>query len=121
MCECLQHNITTDTETRHSHNTIHHIINNLLEREQPECRDKDCDTFLREAYRKGHVGIVRYLVSEQGCSTACQNENGNTPLLEVCSDGCLAIVEILLTAQNCSTASKERSRILLHFPATMAG
>ena len=35
---------------------------------EPESRDNDGDTPLYLAYRKGHVHIVRYLVSEQGCS-----------------------------------------------------
>ena len=50
----------------------------------PECRDKDGDTPLHEACCKGHVDIVRYLVSELGCSTVRQNENGDIPLLEAC-------------------------------------
>jgi len=32
-----------------------------------------------------YVDIVRYLVSELGCSTVCQNENGDIPLLEACA------------------------------------
>jgi len=57
----------------------------------PESRDKDGDTLLHEACCKGHLDVVRYLVSERGCSTACENKHGNTPLYVACRDGHLAI------------------------------
>ena len=56
-----------------------------------------------------------YLVSEWGCSTACQNKNGCTPLHEACRDGHLTFANILLTTQDCSAACKEHSRILVQF------
>ena len=62
------------------------------------------------------MDIVRYLVSELGCSTVCQNENGDIPLLEACEDRHLADVEILLTTQECNTACNVHStRSLLHY------
>ena len=47
-------------------------------------RDAHGDIPLHMACRNGHVDIVKYLVSEQGCSGACQNKNGNTPLHMTC-------------------------------------
>ena len=83
----------------------------------PESRDGDgyYDTPLYGACCEGHADIVRYLVSERGCSTACQNKDGDTPLLEACKTKRLPVVEILLTAQDCSTACKKHSRILLDY------
>ena len=81
----------------------------------PESRDCDGDTPLHEACRSGHLDVVRYLVSESGCSTARQNKNGYTLLLVACRNRCRAVVELLLTAQDCSTACNEHSRILLHY------
>ena len=62
----------------------------------------------------GHSDIVRYLVSELGCSTAYQNKHGNTPLLEACRYGPLTVVEILLTAPDCSTACKKCKNMLYY-------
>ena len=95
----------------------------------PESRDKDDDTPLhvacRESYaplhvacRESHVGIVRYLVSEQRCSTACQNKNGDTPLHKACRAGHLAVTEILLTGQDCSAACISKNNFgetVLHY------
>ena len=77
----------------------------------PESRDWYGDTPLYEACRGGHVEIVRYLVTERGCSTTCQKNN---PLLEACRKGHLDVVKILLTAQDCSTACNKYG-ILLHY------
>ena len=53
----------------------------------PESRDNDGDAPLYLASCKGHVHIVRYFVSDQGCSTACQNKNGDTLLHVACVEG----------------------------------
>ena len=42
----------------------------------PESWDWDDDTPLHEACRWGHLDVVRYLVSEGGCCTACWNKHG---------------------------------------------
>ena len=71
----------------------------------PESRDWWGDTPLYVASREGHVDIVRYLVSEQGCSTACQNKwNGDTPLHVACRKGHLSIVKALTSGQDCKAA-----------------
>ena len=82
------------------------------------CQNKNGYTPLREAYHNGHVDIVRYLVSEQGCSTACQNKNGDTLLHMACREGHLAVAEYLLTGQDCSAACVSKNtygRTLLHY------
>ena len=40
---------------------------------------------------------LRYLVSEQGCSTACQNKDGDTPLHVACKWNRTSIVQFLLS------------------------
>ena len=62
------------------------------------------DTPLYVASREGHVDIVRYLVSEQGCSTACQNKFGDTPLHVACRKRHLAMVKALTSGQDCKAA-----------------
>ena len=62
------------------------------------------DTPLYVASREGHVDIVRYLVSEQGCSTACQNKFGDTPLHVACRKRHLAVVKALTSGQDCKAA-----------------
>ena len=66
-----------------------------------ESRDNDGHTPLYAAYHKGHVVIVRYLVSEQGYSTACLKENGDIPLHVACGEGHLAMVKALTNGQDC--------------------
>ena len=81
----------------------------------PESReDESGDTPLHVACRCGHMDMVKYLVSEQGCSTACQNKDGDTPLLIACSKEHRAMVEILLTGQNCSIACNKHCETPLH-------
>ena len=70
----------------------------------PESRDGDGNTPLHEACHEGHVHIVRYLVSELGCSAACQNRYGDTPLHEACRGGYVDIVRYLVGERGCSTA-----------------
>ena len=52
------------------------------------------------------MDIVRYFVSERGCSTACQNKDGDTPLHVACSEGDVDIVKYLVSERGCSTASE---------------
>ena len=85
---------------------------------QLACMNKNGDTPLHVACRNSHVDIVRYLVSEQECSTACTNKNVDTPLHEACREGHLAMAEYLLTGPNCSAAciSKNKyGKTLLHY------
>ena len=70
----------------------------------PESRDDNCYTPLHVTCYNGHVDIVRYLVSEVGCSSACVNKDGDTPLHVACRAGKLGMAKILLTGQNCSEA-----------------
>ena len=56
------------------------------------------------ACREGHVDIVRYLVSEQGCSTTLQNMDGNTLLHKACREGRLPMVKALTSGQDCKAA-----------------
>ena len=70
----------------------------------PESMDWYGDTPLYLACYWGHVDIVRYLVSEQSCSTACQKKNGDTLLHEACTGGYLNIVRYLVSEQGYSTA-----------------
>ena len=71
-----------------------------------ECRDKDGDTPLHEAYRKSHVDIVRYLVNERGQSTSqyIDNSYGDTLLHGACREGHLAMVKALTSGQDCKAA-----------------
>ena len=62
------------------------------------------------ACRKDHVDIVRYLVSEQGCSTAYQNKNDDTLLHEACRVGHLAMVKALTSGQDCKAACNCRNK-----------
>ena len=70
----------------------------------PESKDNGGNTPLHVTSHKGRVDTVRYLVNEQGCSTACTNKKGDTPLCVACRAGHLAVTEILLTGQDCSAA-----------------
>ena len=45
----------------------------------------------------GHTGIVKYLVSEQGCSIVCENMSGDTPLHFACYNGHMGIVRYLVS------------------------
>ena len=76
------------------------------------------DTPLHLACYKGYVDIVSYLVSEQGCNTACQNSSGDTPLHEAFRQGNLHMVEILTRADDCKAAcsckNKHRGDTPLH-------
>ena len=77
--------------------------------EQYHCNPAQVDdTPLHEACREGHVGIVRYLVREQGCSTVCQNRYGNTPLHEACLRDQVDIVRWLISEQGCSTVHQNK-------------
>ena len=81
----------------------------------PESRDNNGGTPLHVACHKGHVDIVRYVVSEQGCSTVCQNKNGDTPLHVACYKGHVDIVRYLVSEQGCSTACQNKDgNIPLH-------
>ena len=51
---------------------------------------------------------MRYLVSEQGGSTACQNKDGNTLLHEACREGHVDIVRYLVSERGCSTACQNK-------------
>jgi len=66
----------------------------------PESRDENFgDTLLHEACREGYVDIVRYLVGERGCRTACQNNlNGDTPLHVACKYHNTDVVQFLLSS-----------------------
>ena len=74
------------------------------------CQNMYGDTPLHVACRKGHVDVVRYLVSEQGCSTACQNKNGDTPLHEACREGHLVMVKALTSGQYYKAASNSQNK-----------
>ena len=67
------------------------------------------DIPLHKACYWGHLDIVRYLVSEQGCSTACQNKNGDIPLHVACREGHVDIVRYLVSEQGCSTACQNKN------------
>ena len=56
------------------------------------------------ACHKGHVDIVRYLVSEQKCSVVCQNRKGDTSLHMACREGCLTMVKALTSGQDSKAA-----------------
>ena len=75
----------------------------------PESRDDDGDTPLHVACRRGHVDIVRYLVSEQGCSAVCQNKNGNTALHVACYWSHVDIVRYLVSEQGCCPAYQDKN------------
>ena len=64
------------------------------------------------------MDIVLYLVSEQGCNTACQNNDGNTPLHVACHEGYVDIVRYLVGERECSTSL--RVLYLVNELATMA-
>ena len=72
------------------------------------------DTPLHVACWNGHTDIVRYLVSEQGCSTACENMSGDTPLHLACYNGRVDIVRYLVSKQGCSTCQNKDGDTLLH-------
>ena len=50
------------------------------------------------------MDFVRYLVSERGCSTACQNNDGDTPLHVACHESHADIVRYLVYVQECSVS-----------------
>ena len=70
------------------------------------CKNKHRgDTPLHMACRDSqYVDIVRCLVNEQCCITACQDNVGDTPLHEALTQGHLAIVEMLARAEDCKAA-----------------
>ena len=70
--------------------------------------NKNRNTPLHFACCEGHTDIVRYLVSECGCSTACENMNGDTPLHLACCYGHTDIARYLVSECGCSTASQNR-------------
>ena len=74
----------------------------------PNCRDNNGDTPLHVACHKGHVDIVRYLVSEEGCSTACQNNDSDIPLRLAYNGGHVDIVRYFVSEQGCSTACQNK-------------
>ena len=55
------------------------------------------------------MDIVKYLVSERGCSTACQNKNGDTPLYVACREGHVDIVRYLVSEQGYSIACQNKN------------
>ena len=73
-----------------------------------KCRDRNGDTPLHLACYGRHVDIVRYLVSECGCSTACQNKVGDTPLHVACCKGHVDIVRYLVSELGCSTVCQNK-------------
>ena len=52
-------------------------------------------TPLHLASEKGHLDVVKYLVSEQQIDPLCEDEYGNTPLHGACAGGHQAVVEVL--------------------------
>ena len=74
------------------------------------CPNKKGDTPLHEACRM-HVDIVRYLVSEQECSTTLQNKDGDTPLHVACRRDRTGVIQFLLSTGRvdpwCKNASNQ--------------
>ena len=94
------------------------VVRMLVETEyccDPRLRDENGNTSLHYACKSGHMGIVKYLVTEQHCDPVCKNHDGRTPLHEACERGHLDIVKYLVTDQHCDPACEDHDgRTPLH-------
>ena len=94
------------------------VVRMLVETEyccDPRLRDENGNTSLHYACKSGHMGIVKYLVTEQHCDPVCKNHDGRTPLHEACERGHLDIAKYLVTDQHCDPACEDHDgRTPLH-------
>ena len=51
---------------------------------------------------KGHMDIIKYLITEHGCDPALPDNDGNMPIHIACLGGQLNVVKFLITEMKCN-------------------